>query len=168
MKFEVAYFSKLGNATVLANAIASLLPAESTRLTDLAQSEMSGGADVNFIGFDINDGPLPLRIMDALDCAENRVLILFATCCKVPTDDIKAAVERKIYPFLPDGCDYRGLFLCAGQPPEKMIKDLEDQIRLYSYDSEIMSAYDNCQKTVGHPNEQDLETLQKFLYTALK
>lgn len=32
-----------------------------------AHTEMSGGADINFIGFDIVDGHLPLRVKDALD-----------------------------------------------------------------------------------------------------
>lgn len=85
MKREVAYFSKFGNAAVLAKAIVSMLPVENTKLTDLARSEMSGGADVNFIGFDVNDGPVPLRIMVALDYAEDKVLILFATCWMMPS-----------------------------------------------------------------------------------
>lgn len=167
MKCEVAYFSKFGNTAVLANAIASMLPAESTKLTDLAQSEMSGGADVNFVGFDVNDGPLPLRIMDALDCAENRVLILFATCCMVPTEHVKAAVERKVHPFLPDGCDYRGLFLCAGQVPESMADNLEAQLKLQPDDPEIKFAVKNCQKVIGHPDEQDIDNLRNFLETVL-
>ena len=167
MKFEIAYFSKLGNSAVLAKAIASMLPAEDTKLTDLAHSEMSGGADVNFIGFDVVDGPLPLRVMDALDYAEDRKLVLFATCCMMPTDNVKAAVERKVHPFLPDGCDYRGLFLCAGQALESMVDSLETQLKKHPDDPEIKFAVRNYQTVIGHPDEQDIENLREFLQTVL-
>ena len=167
MKHEDAYFSKFGNAAVLAKAIASMLPVENTKLTDVVQSEMSGGADINFIGFDVNDGPVPLRIMDAFDYAEDKVLILFATCWMMPLEHIRAAVERKLQPFLPDSCDYRGLFLCAGQAPENMIDNLETQFKTHPDNTEIKSAFGNRQKTIGHPSEQDIERPQRFVQTAL-
>ena len=167
MKREVAYFSKFGNAAVLAKAIVSMLPVENTKLTDLARSEMSGGADVNFIGFDVNDGPVPLRIMVALDYAEDKVLILFATCWMMPSWNIRAAVERKLQPVLPDSCDYRGLFLCAGQAPESMMDNPEAPFKTHPDNTEIKAAFGNCQKTIGHPSERDIERLQRFVQTVL-
>lgn len=167
MKYEVAYFSKSGNSTSLAKAIANILPTENTKLTDLAQDEMSGGADFNFIGFDVIDGPIPLRVMDALDHAEDKVLILFATCCMVPSENIKATVERKVQPFIPDDCDYRGLFLCAGHPSESLLRNFEEQIKIQPNNLDIHSALENCQKAIGHPDENDVENLMRFIQSVL-
>ena len=66
MKYEDAYFSKFGNAAVLAKAIASMLPVENTKLTDLVQSEMSGGGNINFIGNMLDRGSTPAEIREVL------------------------------------------------------------------------------------------------------
>lgn len=167
MKYEIAYLSKTGNSAVLANAIAAMLPGESLRLTDLTQSEMSGGADINFIGFDAVDGPIPLRIMEALDFAEGRVIALFATCFLPASAEVTKAVERRVLPFVPCNCEYKGLFLCTGQATEETFANLEEQLKMQPDNEKIGALLDDCRKTIGHPNEKDLETLRGFIRAAL-
>lgn len=167
MKYEVVYLSKSGNTAALAQAIADMLPTESTRITDLAQSEASGGADVNFIGFEVNSETIPLKIMDALDYAEGRIVILFGTCSVIPTQDHKAIIERKIQPFLPDDCDYRGIFLCAGQLPEHAAELIKNQHQMQPDNPELNSYLKNHYETIGHPDAQDIENLQRFIQNIL-
>ena len=97
----------------------------------------------SWLGLDVNGGPVPLRIMDDFDYAEDKVLI-FSTCWMIPLKKIGAAVERKLQPFLPDRCDHRGLFLCAGQAPENMIGNLETQFKTHPDNVEIKSIFGNC------------------------
>ncbi len=167
MKFEIAYFSKFGNSAVLAKAIANMLPAEDTKLVNLAHNEMAGGADVNFIGFDVIDGPVPLRIIDALDLAERKAIILFTTCCMEPSENVKSSIERKVQPFIPDDCDYRGLFLCAGQPSENILENIDTQLKRQPDNLGLRAALENCQKAIGHPNKNDIAMLMKFVQSAL-
>ena len=54
MKYEISYLSKSGNATILA--------------------ETAGGADISFIGFDVETGTIPLKIMDAVCAVKRKVL----------------------------------------------------------------------------------------------
>lgn len=42
MKYEISYLSKSGNATILAETIASMLPPEDTRVVDLAKGKPLG------------------------------------------------------------------------------------------------------------------------------
>ena len=74
MKYEISYLSKSGNATILAETIASMLPPEDTRVVDLAKGEAAGGADLSFIGFDVETGTIPLKIMDAVCAVKRKVL----------------------------------------------------------------------------------------------
>ena len=167
MKYEVSYLSKSGNTTVLAEAIVSMLPPEDTRITDLALEETSGGADVNFIGFDVESDTVPLKIMDALDYAEGKSIALFATCGLIPTEEHKTVIERKIYPFLPDECDYKGLFLCAGQLPKSTASVIEEKLKTQPDNEEMKEYLKRHYQTTGHPNTHDIEDLATFVLSIL-
>lgn len=168
MKYEISYFSKSGNTAVLANAIAAMLPAESMKITDLAVGEVSVDADFHFIGFDVSGGALPLKVMEALDHAEGTAVALFSTCHLLPTEEHKAAIERKIYPFLPDGCDYKGLFLCAGQFPENAAGVVEEKLKTQPDNAEMKEYLKRHYEIAGHPNAHDIENLKAFVQSVLK
>ena len=51
-----------------------MLPPEDTRVVDLAKGEAAGGADISFIGFDVETGTIPLKIMDAVCAVKRKVL----------------------------------------------------------------------------------------------
>jgi len=167
MKYEIAYMSDSGNTAVLARAINSLLSAEDTNLTDLSIEDVSDRADVYFIGFDVIRDVIPLKVMDTLEYAEEKTVVLFATCGMEPTDAYKSSIERKILPFIPDGCDYKGLFLCVGQLPETMANNIKETLRLHPENAQAKKLLECCQKSYGHPNNEDLENLQDFIWEAL-
>ena len=167
MKYEVAYISNSGNTATVAEEIADMLSEEDVRLTDLSCGEASEDADVYLIGFGVNRGTVPMRIMDALEVAEGKTVLLFVTCGMEPTESYKFSIERKILPFLPDDCDYRGLFLCPGQFPEEVVRNIQEVLRCQPDNAQARSLLEHHQKTYGHPNEDDLEELREFIWAKL-
>lgn len=161
MNCEVAYLSN--SAAMLAEEIVDALSAEQVHLTDLSCESASAGADIYLIGFDINRGTIPMKIMDTLDAAEGKTILLFVTSGMEPTEEYKAAVERKIQPFLPDDCDYRGLFLCAAQFPDEVVQNMREVLRRDPENARAKSLMEHYQKTCGHPDVKDLADLRKFV-----
>lgn len=168
MKYEISYLSKSGNTAKLAEAIASMLPPEDTKITDLALGEAAGGADISFVGFDVESGPVPLKVMDALDYAEGKTVALFATCFLEPTQEVYASVERRVAPFLPNECDYKGLFLCAGALPENIFAGIKKNISVHPNDAEASALLERYESAIGHPNAQDIENLEEFVQAILR
>jgi hypothetical protein len=168
MHYEVAYLSNSGNTTALAERIPEFLPGEAVHMTDLSQGEACANADVYLVGFGINRGTIPVKIMDALELAEGKTVLLFVTGGVEPTQEYQAAVERKILPFLPDDCDYRGLFLCAGQFPDAVVQNLQEVLRRQPDHAQARSLLEHHQKTLGHPNDSDVEHFRVFLETQLQ
>jgi flavodoxin len=168
MNYEVAYLSHSGNTAILAQEIARLLSDEAVHLTDLSRGEPSQNADVYLVGFGVNRGRVPVKIMDVLESAEGKTILLFVTCGMEPTEAYKASVERKILPFLPDQCNYRGIFLCAGEFPDEVVRNLPELLRQQPDNPQAQLLAQHHQKTSGHPNAEDLAHLQTFLRAKLK
>ena len=167
MKYEVAYLSNSGNTATLAGELAEMLSEEDICLTDLSCEEISEDADVYFIGFGFNRGMIPVRVLDALEVTEGKTILLFATCGMEPTESYKSFVERKVLPFLPDNCDYRGLFLCPGQFPDEVVRNLQEVLRHQPDNTQARSLLEQHQKTRRHPNEDDFENLGNFVWEKL-
>lgn len=167
MKYEVAYISQSGNTAALASEIAELLSDEIVHLTDLARDEVSEDADVYFIGFGVNRGTVPMKVIDALEVAEGKRIFLFVTCGMEPTGSYKSSVERKILPFLPDDCNYEGLFLCPGQFPEGVVRNVQEILKRQPDNAQAITIAKNYQQACGHPNSEDFEALREFIWEKL-
>lgn len=167
MKYEVAYLSNTGNTKRLAMEITSMLFGKEVVLTDLAHNGVSTDADAFFIGFGINGDVVPVKIMDALECTERKTVMLFVTCGMNPTDAYKAAIERKIFPFLPDDCNYLGLFLCAGKFPDDMIDHAQEVLQQNKEVLHARMVLENHQITKNHPDEDDMRKLREYVTTHL-
>lgn len=167
MKYEIAYLSSSGNTALLARTIAAMFPAEEAQLTDMAREEIFPAADVYFIGFGVNRAAVPLKVMEALEYTGGKRALLFVTCGMEPTDDYKAQIEQKVLPFVPDDCDYRGLYLCAGQFPEEVERSLRETFQQNPDNAQTKRLLENCRKACGHPNGADLDALRFFVREAL-
>jgi flavodoxin len=168
LKCEIAYLSQSGNTAMLANAVASMVSDAQVHLTDLSRGEAQENADVYCIGYGVNRGTVPMKVLDALDLAEGKAVALFVTCGLDPTEEYRAAVERKVLPFLPDDCDYRGLFLCTARFPEETVSELRQVVQQQPENQQARTLLAQCQKAAAHPDEDDLERLRAFLASALR
>jgi flavodoxin len=163
LNYEVAYLSRSGNTAVLAEALAGMFSDEKVHLTDLSQDDAAGDADVYLIGYGVNRGTFPVKIMDTLELAEGKTVLLFCTGGVDPTTEYQKSVERKVLPFLPDECDYRGLFLCAGQFPDEVIQNVQEVLRRDPDNAQARSLLEQAQKARTHPDKNDLANLRKFV-----
>jgi hypothetical protein len=163
MKYEVAYLSDSGHAALLAGKARETLSGQDIHVTDLAQGEISPDGEVYLVGFEVDRGTVPVKIIDALEAAAGKTLFLFLTSGLEPTAEHRAAIEKKLLPFLPDDCDYRGMFLCAGQLPDRVVQNIHEVLRQQPDNEQAKALQKQYQKTYGHPDEGDLAQFRLFL-----
>ena len=163
MKHEMAYISMSGNTKKLVNGIAAGFPQSQIIITDLSEADVTGNADIYLIAFGLNRGTVPLRVIEAMDHLSEKTILLFVTCGMEPSSDYYASVERRVEPFLPDHCDYRGLFLCRGQFPEQVLVAAQVQLKQGKNSPDILRIIHNAELSNGHPNEIDVENACQFI-----
>lgn len=163
MKYEVDYISLTGNTEKLAKAIALALPPDETRLVDLSTQPSSCDADIYLIGFGLSKGNIPLKVMDLLEELEGKTLLFFTTGAMEPNQENIALIERKLAPFMPIQCDYRGLFLCKGEFPRSVADTAKQRLENDPEDGQARVLLQSYNRTVGHPDQTDLQNICDFV-----
>lgn len=165
MKYQISYLSPAGNCKKLADAFEDIL--EDAYVTDLKYDNDVQG-DIHLVGFEINVSSLkmiPYEVMELLDQLEDKTVLLFATCPFKADQNTYNQVESTILPFLPDSCDYRGLFLCTGEASSQLISKLQ---ALSAQDKKANALLESCKASVGHPDEDDIMSACLFVTRELE
>ena len=163
MKIEIAFVSLSGNTENLAHGIADNLPHDKTFVTDLTHEDITGKADAYLIGFGVNKGTVPLKIMDVLDELHGKKIMFFVTCGMEPVREYRDAVEKKLLPFLPDDCEYLGLFMCQGEFPNNVLSAARNKLSEEPDNKYAQRILDDAELSAGHPNEMDFENAHNFI-----
>ncbi len=163
MKYEVAYISQSGNTEKLAHGIADCLPHRDTYFTDLACEEITGMADVYILGFGMKKEAIPLKIMEVLEELEEKTILFFVTASVRPIEDNVLEIERRLEPFMPTVCDYKGLYLCPGQVSDATLEKLKAILEHDPDNVQAKEAYNVCSKTIGRPNREDIDDACDFV-----
>ena len=156
MKYEVVYISQSGNTEKLAHGIADSLPHRDTFVTDLSCEEITGKAEVYLVGFGMKKEAIPLKVMEVLEELEGKTILFFVTASIPPTEEHIKEIERRLEPFMPTVCDYKGLYLCPGQVSDATIQNLRTLLEKDPENEQIKEAHSVCNKTIGHPNQDDI------------
>lgn len=169
MTYQITYFSPDGHAEKMANALRRILP-ENTIVVPLEKNP-SFAADAHLIGFDLRFSDLdklPVEVHNVLYGLRGKTVFLFATTPYQP-DDVQAnRIHRCAAAALPHECDYRGLYLCAGEPSEKLLRGFRHAADVKPNSTRIRHWLDCCEQAVGHPNEVELNGLCRFAAHVLK
>lgn len=156
MKYQISYLSPSGNCGKLADAFADIL--EDVYLADLQyDSDVQG--DIILVGFEINESrfkTIPYEVMEILDQLEEKTVLLFATCPFEADQSTVDQLEQAVLPFLPDNCDYRGFFVCAGQASQQLVSHLQELSAKYPQDQRTRALLQSCMAAAGHPDEDDI------------
>ena len=64
---------------------------------------------------------------------------------------------------MPTVCDYKGLYLCSGQVSDATIQNLRTLLEQDPENEQIKEAYSVCNKTIGHPNQEDIANACDFV-----
>lgn len=156
MKYQISYLSPSGNCKKLADAFEDIL--EDAYVINLKYDNDVLG-DIHLVGFEMNESgfkAIPYEVMELLDQLEDKTVLLFATCPFETDQSARNQLERTILPFLPDSCDYRGLFLCTGQASQQLISKLQTLSAQQSQDQRTSALLESCKASAGHPDEDDI------------
>lgn len=163
MKYEVDYVSITGNTEKLVKAIALDLPPEDTKMVDLSSQQPSLDVDIYLVCFGLSKGNIPLKVMDLLEELEDKTLLLFITSAMEPGQESITLIERKLDPFMPLQCDYRGMFLCRGEFPQSVVDTAKRALEENPDDGYVQALLQNCMQTSGHPDRIDLQNARRFM-----
>ncbi len=163
MKYEIAYLSLSGNAEKLAHGIADSLPHNQTLVTNLAHKRITSKADIYIIGFGMNKGTVPIDIINTLDELQGKRIMFFVTCGLDPSEKHQKDVEKKLFPFMPDDCDYCGLFMCRGKIPDNVVNAIYDKLIEWGDNQSAMKILEEAALSENHPDSTDIENACAFI-----
>jgi flavodoxin len=163
MLYEIAYISRSGNTEKLANGIADKLPPNASVVTNLTEENITGKADTYLLCFGVNKGTVPIALMDALDELSEKRIMFFVTGGAEPTEEYKAAIEKKIVPFIPDDCEYCGLFMCRGKFDDKIVSAAKETLQNDPENIKAQKILECAKKAESHPDADDFDNAVKFI-----
>jgi len=168
MKYQVVYYSETGNTESVAKAIFEQLPGESKDIQRLSEYQDTE-ADLYFLGFWIYHGAASIQFLDFLATLEGKKIALFATCGMGNTEEDYKKIERQILAWIPETCEYVGLYMCQGKMPFAIRKACE-QKKMET--NESCENYDrliaNFDRALLHPDELDLKNAKEFVKRIIK
>lgn len=166
MDYMVLYSSKTGNTKKVATEIFSALPGMSKDMQSL--DEYRGKeADVFFIGFWVSRGTCEMSVIDAMSELHGKKIALFGTCGLGSDAEYYRSIEQKVNVWIPDDCEYLGMFLCQGKMPMQVREHYEipwEDSRQEECRKKLLHNFDEA---LFHPNEADLAEARAFVEQVL-
>ena len=160
MEYQIAYLDIYGNAGILAEELKRIL--HGAELVNLSKQDLSGGANVYLLVFEITQNAIPLKIMDLLENLEGKT-VLCIVACGMALFETKEHIERRLLPFLPDACDYRGLFLCPGQIPASVMDTLQEALEENPENKQAQAMLEAFRQAENHPDAENFQALRRFI-----
>lgn len=162
MDYMVLYSSKTGNTKKVATEIFSALPGMSKDMQNIEEYR-GKDADTFFIGFWVDHGTCELSVIDVLSELHGKKIALFGTCGMGSGTDYFHNIEKKVTVWVPDDCEYLGMFLCQGKMPMKVREKYEifrEDPREEAYRKQMLRNFDEA---LFHPNDNDLADARAFV-----
>lgn len=155
---QILYTPGEGNTERMAEEIVKILPGGKWQKEIISLGTEIKAADLYIIGFGIRRNTLPYSVLQMLDQLENKRVAFFASGALGGVEAYKTKIESQILSFLPDSCDYQGLFLCAGSLSQEGMAFFREQLN--GNDAAMRQI---LVQTVNHPNAEDMEQLSCFI-----
>lgn len=159
MKYEVVYVSKTGNTEKAAYALAGMLPDGQTKITPFPKETPSMDADVYLIGFGVYRGSCPLELLDFLSGLSGKTILLFGTAGISAAEPFKRQIESSILAFLPDDCEYLGLYLIPGKYSKAGFDYFYNHFQAEDHPELVQNLYHLYEEAQHHPSGEDLQHL---------
>lgn len=169
MTYQITFYSPSGHAEKLAEQLRTLLPPD-TVVAPLSK-DMDIGAEVHLVGFDLKMldlRTLPLNVESHLKRLAGKTIFLFATVPFQPNDVLMSQIHKTVAAALPAECDYRGLYLCPAQPPERMLTGFQGVVERHPDNTRARHWLYRCQRAANRPGEGDIQELCGFARHVLK
>lgn len=163
MKYQVVYYSETGNTEKIAKTIFEEIPGDDKDIQRLSEY-IYKDADTYFLGFWIKRGAPSMEFLDFLSSLEGKSIALFATCGMGNTDAYYKKIERQVQAWLPENCDYKGLFICQGKMPIAIRKACEkkkiEEKNTCEYCDQLIENFD---RALLRPDNNDIKNVKGFV-----
>lgn len=169
MQYQISYFSPNGHGEKLVNAFCRMLPPD-TYISNLEEAD-TPCADVQLVGFDMggtNLGAIPFKVIEYLEKLDGKVIFVFTTVPFVPNEAVEGRIHNSIIPFLPDECDFRGLYLCGAEPSNVLLQDLRRLVSQQPENTRAKHWLERCEMAVGRPDNTDVHKACQFMKHVLE
>lgn len=167
MDYMVLYSSKTGNTKKVATEIFSALPGMSKDMQSMEEYR-GKDAEIFFIGFWVNRGTCEMTVIDAMSELHGKKIALFGTCGLGKGEAYYRSIEQKVNVWIPDDCEYLGMFLCQGKMPMQVRQNYEiawEDPRQEACRKKMLRNFDEA---LFHPNDQDLSDARAFVNRILE
>ena len=166
MRYVITCMDNRETSAQLAEEIWGALSADERKLLSLQGGKWDDelmDADVYCICFDYNRNVVPLEVMELLMNLENKTVAFFITSGFAYAEQVRNRLEQELEAFLPESCDYRGMFLCGGRLPDMIVKNAEAVLKNDAENAYAKFVLINHEKTKQHPDAGDITELWDFL-----
>jgi len=157
MQYQISYYSPNGRAETLVNAFCQMLPNDSY-ISNLEEEDVPY-ADIQLVGFDMggtNLDAIPFKVIEYLEKLDGKAIFLFATVPFIPNEAVEGRIHNNVLPFLPDECDFRGLYLCGAEPSNALLQDLRRLVAQQPENTRAKHWLERCERAVEHPDRNDV------------
>lgn len=163
----VLYSSKTGNTKKVATEIFSALPGMSKDMQSMEEYR-GKDAEVFFIGFWVNHGTCEMTVIDTMSELHGKKIALFGTCGMGKGEAYYKSIEKKVNVWIPDDCEYLGIFLCQGKMPMQVRENYEIAWEDPRQEACRKRFLHNFDETLFHPNDQDMSDARAFVNKILE
>lgn len=128
-------------------------------------------ADIQLVGFDMggtNLDAIPFKVIEYLEKLDGKAIFLFATVPFIPNEAVEGRIHNSVLPFLPDECDFRGLYLCGAEPSNTLLQDLRRLVSQQPENTRAKHWLERCERAVGHPDRNDVLKACQFMRHVLE
>lgn len=167
MDYMVLYSSKTGNTKKIATEIFSALPGMSKDMQSIEEYR-GKDADIFFIGFWVNRGTCEMSIIDVMSELHGKKIALFGTCGMGSNTGYYRSIEQKVNVWIPDDCEYLGIFLCQGKMPMQVRESYEIAMEDPRQEACRKRLLHNFDEALFHPNEEDLANARAFVKSIIE
>lgn len=165
MKYMVVYDSRTGNTEKVAMKIFETLPGKSKDIQKV--SDVTGNAEVYFVGFWNNKGACSIEIMEFLSKMHGKRIALFGTCGGEANPVYYNQVVSRVAAFIPEDNFYLGSFLCTGRMPVGVLNHYQNLLQKNDT-PEIRAMIQMYEKAMLHPDQQDFTNAEAFTRKAIE
>lgn len=171
MKYAIIYSSKTGNTKQLADTIHSMCEdgisffgtAKEAIEKEISQQEY----DIMFVGSWTDKGTCDEPMKTLLSSLKNQKLFLFGTCGFGGSPEYFQQILGRMGQNIDDSCTIIGTYMCQGKMPSSIRSRYERMLAENPEDKKMIQFIENFDRALSHPNEEDLNQLQKKIKSVL-
>jgi hypothetical protein len=158
-KYQIDYTDDSTAITKIATQLAQKLNANLSNLSEYNNYD----AKTHIIGFHTNKGTIPIDVLDYIENLEGKEILFFVCDYFDTSDEHRDKLEKMLLPFLPDECDYKGMFICLEEMPKSTLDQISQLQASNIEDNRIQFLIDKYNAGQGKPDDVDIYKLFNFI-----